>query len=58
MRNSLNNAANGKPHMMTNGNWPAERWIAVVVLMALGSLIAIRQGFRGVSVFGASVKVN
>lgn len=38
--------------------WPTERWVAVIVLLALGLLIAIRMGFRGIDVMGASVKVS
>lgn len=46
-------------YVMPNVNaWPAERWAAVVVLVALGVLILIRMGFRGVDVLGAKVSVG
>jgi hypothetical protein len=48
---------NGRYVMSTTG-WPPERWAAILVLGALGILIAIRMGFRGVSVLGANVSVN
>lgn len=40
------------------GEWPAERWSAVVVLVCLGLLILIRMGFRGVNVLGVSASVK
>ena len=48
---------NGTYAMNPNG-WPAERWAAVLVIGALGLLILIRRGFRGVNFMGASVNVN
>ncbi len=45
-------------YVMSTEGWPAERWAAVVVLGALGVLILIRMGFRGVNVLGASVSVS
>lgn len=47
----------GRYKFNMNG-WPAERWAAILVLGALGLLIALRMGFRGVSVMGASVRVG
>lgn len=38
-------------------SWPTERWVGLVVLIALALLIAIRMGFRGVNVLGANVSV-
>lgn len=37
--------------------WTPERWAAIVVLLALGFLILVRMGFRGVDVLGAKVSV-
>lgn len=48
---------NGK-YVMNSGSWPTERWTAVVVLGALGFLIMIRMGFRGVNLMGARVSVS
>lgn len=36
----------------------AERAAAIIILAALGLLILINRGFRGVSVGGASVRVG
>jgi hypothetical protein len=33
-------------------NWPTERWVGLIVLIALGLLIVIRLGFRGVGFQG------
>ena len=44
--------------MPSLNSWPPERWAAVVVLAALGVLILIRMGFRGVDVLGARVSVG
>jgi len=43
---------------MDAGGWDTERWVAVVVLVCLAALIAIRMGFRGINVMGASVRVG
>jgi hypothetical protein len=56
MANSQSNGA-GMYRLNTEG-WPAERWAAIVVLGALGVLILLRMGFRGVNVMGASVSVG
>lgn len=48
----------GGRYVMSTEGWPVERWAAVVVLGALGVLILIRMGFRGVNVLGASVNVS
>lgn len=40
------------------GQWDSDRWAAVIVLTALGILILIRMGFRGVDVLGARVSVG
>lgn len=54
---SQQNQANAKWTMSTGG-WDTERWVAVVVLFALGMLIAIRMGFRGIDVGGVRVGVS
>jgi hypothetical protein len=56
MANSKETSA-GRYVMSTEG-WPAERWAAIIVLGALGLLILIRMGFRGVNVLGASAKLS
>jgi hypothetical protein len=43
---------------MSTEGWPTENWVGVVVLVALAGLIAIRMGFRGVSLGGVSVGVS
>jgi hypothetical protein len=43
---------------ISTGGWDTEKWVAVVVLGALALLIAIRMGFRGIDVMGASVRVS
>lgn len=51
-------ASGGKTKMAAPGAWGPERWVAVLVLLALGLLILIRMGFRGVGVAGARVSVS
>lgn len=34
--------------------WPTERWVGLIVLMALGLLILIRVGFRGIGIQGSA----
>ena len=51
-------SANGRHVMNNRGTLTAEGWAAVVVLGSLALLIAIRMGFRGVSVLGARVSVD
>lgn len=38
--------------------WGADRWAAIVVLLALGFLVLVRMGFRGVDVLGARISVG
>lgn len=39
--------------------WPTERWMGLIVIGALGLLILIRLGFRGVGFQGsAAARVN
>lgn len=49
---------NGGRYPLNTRAWPPERWVGVVVLLALGFLILIRMGFRGVGVLGARVSVS
>lgn len=56
MANASENGA-GQYRLSMSG-WPPERWAAVVVLGALGVLILLRRGFRGVNVLGANVSVS
>lgn len=56
--NSTNRNAGGRYTVSDVSAWPPERWAAVVVLGSLALLIAIRFGFRGVSVLGARVSVG
>lgn len=58
MAQNTNKNNNTGRFAMSTGGWPAERWAAVVVLLALGALIMIRMGFRGVGVLGARVSVS
>lgn len=48
----------GNYTMSAAGAWPAERWAAVLVISALGFLILIRMGVRGISFGGASLSVG
>lgn len=59
MATSGTNQTQGGRYVMPDMNaWGAERWAAVVVLGALGILVLVRMGFRGVDVFGAKVSVG
>lgn len=58
MAQNANKNSGGRHVVSDVSAWPAERWAAVVVLGALGALIMIRYGFRGVSVLGARVSVG
>lgn len=52
------NAKGGKQKLTAVGAWPTERWVMILVLVALGLLIAIRFGFRGVNVLGVRASVS
>lgn len=52
------NAKGGKQKLAAPGSWPTERYVVVIVLVALGLLIAIRFGFRGVNVLGIRAGVS
>lgn len=59
MGQNVNKTSAGGRYVMPDVNaWPAERWAAVVVIGSLALLVAIRFGFRGVSVLGARVSVG
>jgi len=49
--------ASGKHILSSTAAWSTDRWAAVVVLGALGALIMLRMGFRGVSLMGASASL-
>lgn len=53
-----NQTTSGRYVMPDVNAWGPERWAAIVVLGALGVLILIRMGFRGVDVLGARVSVG
>jgi hypothetical protein len=53
-----NQTTTGRYVMPDVNAWSAERWAAVIVLLALGFLVLIRMGFRGVDVLGARVSVG
>lgn len=52
------NKTGGNYKISMGGEWPTERWVAVVVLAALASLILLRMGFRGISFAGASARIG
>lgn len=52
-----NQTVSGRYVMPDVNAWTAERWAAIVVLLALGFLILVRMGFRGVDVLGAKISV-
>lgn len=52
------NAKGGKQRLAAPGSWPTERVVVALVLVALGLLIAIRYGFRGVNVLGIRAGVS
>lgn len=51
-------AKGGRQKMTAPGAMTTERWVAVIVIVALLLLILIRMGFRGVNVAGMSVGVS
>lgn len=57
MANGSNQTTAGRYVMPNMNAWPTERWAAVVVLGALGALVLVRMGFRGVDVLGARVSI-
>lgn len=58
MPQNVSQDSGGRYTMPSLNSWPVERWTAVLVLGALGLLILLRMGFRGVSFLGASVSVG
>lgn len=57
-QNGMRGANGAQRGNFAGGVVPVERWTGIVVLVALGVLILIRMGFRGVNVFGVSAQVN
>lgn len=53
-----NQTTGGRWTMPAADAWGPERWAVVLVLLALGLLILVRMGFRGVDVLGARVSVG
>lgn len=50
---------NNNNYAMPNASaWPAERWAAIVVLGALGLLMLLRAGVRGVDLLGARASIG
>lgn len=52
------NAKGGKQKLAAPGTWPTERVVVAMVILALGLLIAIRFGFRGVNVLGVRAGIS
>jgi hypothetical protein len=52
------NAKGGKQKLTAPGAWPTERVVIALVIFALGLLIAIRYGFRGVNVLGVHAGIS
>lgn len=53
-----NQTATGRYTMPDVNAWGPERWAAILVLGALGFLVLVRMGFRGVDVLGARISVG
>lgn len=53
-----NQTVSGRYTMPDVNAWQPERWAAILVLLALGFLVLVRMGFRGVDVLGARVSVS
>lgn len=50
---------NGKLSAGISVGWPTERWVGLIILVALGLLILIRTGFRGIGFTGnVGARVN
>lgn len=50
---------NGRTQKMSMARgWDTDKWVALIVLLALALLIAIRMGFRGVNVLGVRAGVS
>jgi hypothetical protein len=45
-------------YVINGSSLTTEGWTAIIVLSCLALLIALRMGFRGVNVLGASVRVG
>jgi hypothetical protein len=47
---SMNEARSSRVGVRASVSWPQERWVGAIVLAALGLLILIRLGFKGIGV--------
>lgn len=56
--NVYSNRGGGTQRLSIGKGWDTEKWVAVIVLLSLALLIAIRRGFRGVNLLGVSASVN
>lgn len=56
--NAYGNTRNGTQKLSIGRGWDTEKWVAVIVLLSLALLIAIRMGFRGVNLMGVSASVS
>lgn len=56
--NAYGNANTGTQKLSIGKGWDTEKWVAVIVLLSLALLIAIRRGFRGVNMLGVSASVS
>ncbi len=56
--NAYSAGRNGTQQISMVRGWDTEKWVAVIVLLSLALLIAIRMGFRGVNLLGVSANVS
>lgn len=56
--NAYSSGNGGTQKMSMARGWNTDKWVALIVLLALALLIAIRMGFRGVNVMGISAGVS
>jgi hypothetical protein len=56
--NAYSTGRNGTQKISMVRGWDTEKWVAVIVLLSLALLIAIRMGFRGVNLLGVSANVS
>lgn len=52
------NSRGGTQRMSVTRGWDVEKWVGLIVLTALATLIMIRMGFRGVNVLGVRAGVS
>lgn len=55
---NANQGNGGTQKMSMARGWDTDKWVALIVLLALALLIAIRMGFRGVNVLGVRAGVS